>query len=250
MADGLDCRMSIDANGSRGARYFTVDIHLHTSRGSADSNLAPNELVERAAGVGIGAICITEHDTMWDVSQFAAMARDRGVLLLRGMEVTTDMGHIGVFGLDGYLGGIYKLSELRRVADKHGAILIANHPFRYRLDAQMSFLNSDHEPIDAAHPERAAKMEIFRMVDAIEALNGACSEEENLFALKVAERLGLAVVAGSDSHSASSIGCVTTLFSEPVRDERELIDAIRARRPRAGRGLLCNAVAPFEVPVG
>jgi len=85
------------------------------------------------------------------------------------------------------------------------------------------------------------------MVDAVEVLNGACSEEENLFALKVAEHLGLAVVAGSDSHSASSIGCVTTLFSEPVRTERDLIDAIRSRRSRAGRGLLKNAVTPFEL---
>jgi predicted metal-dependent phosphoesterase TrpH len=170
------------------------------------------------------------------------------VLVLRGMEVTTDMGHIGVIGLDTYLGGIYKLAELRRVADKSGAVLIANHPFRYRLDARMSFMNSDHEPIDPAHPDRAAKLEIFRMVDAIEALNGACSEEENLFALKVAEHLGLAVVAGSDSHSSSSIGCVTTLFPEPVRNERELIDAIRARRSRAGRGLLKGAVEPFELP--
>ncbi|HLK87802.1 MAG TPA: PHP domain-containing protein [Candidatus Binataceae bacterium] len=240
--------MSLEANGNRGVSYFTVDLHLHTNRGSADSNLAPDDLVERAAAVGIGAVCITEHDTMWDVRELAASARERGVLLLRGMEVTTDMGHIGVFGMDGYLGGIYKLAELRRVADRHGAILIANHPFRYRLDARMSFLNSDREPIDPAHPERAAKMEIFGMVDAVEALNGACSEEENLFALKVAARLGLAVVAGSDSHSAGSIGCVTTLFSEPLRNERELVDAIRARRSRAGRGLLGGAVAPFELP--
>ena len=72
-------------------------------------------------------------------------------------------------------------------------------------------MNSDHEPIDPTHPERAAKLEIFRMVDAIEALNGACSEEENLFALKVAgTRAGRG--GGSDSHSVSSIGCVTTLF--------------------------------------
>jgi predicted metal-dependent phosphoesterase TrpH len=240
--------MSNGVSGHQAGPYFTVDLHLHTNRGSADSNLSPRDLVERARAIGIGAICITEHDTMWELAEVGAMARTAGVILLRGMEVTTDMGHIGVFGLKSYLGGIYKLSELRRVADKNGAILIANHPFRYRLDARMSFMNSDHEPIDPAHPERAAKLEIFRMVDAIEALNGACSEEENLFALKVAEHLGLAVVAGSDSHSASSIGCVTTLFSESIHNERELIEAIRARRSRAGRGLLKGAVEPFELP--
>jgi predicted metal-dependent phosphoesterase TrpH len=240
--------MNIGASGHPGGPYFTVDVHLHTNRGSADSNLSPRDLVERASAIGIGAVCITEHDTMWDLAEIGEAARAAGVLVLRGMEVTTDMGHIGVFGFDSYLGGIYKLSELRRAADRAGAILIANHPFRYRLDARMSFMNSDHEPIDPAHPERAARLEIFRMVDAVEALNGACSEEENLFALQVAEHLGLAVVAGSDSHSASSIGCVTTLFPEPVRSERELIEAIRARRSRAGRGLLKRAVEPFELP--
>jgi len=239
--------MSIGANGNRAGSYFTVDVHLHTNRGSADSNLSPRDLVERARTIGIGGVCITEHDTMWPLAELDEASRAAGVIVLRGMEVTTDMGHVGAFGFDSYLGGIYKLSELRRAADKHGAILIANHPFRYRLDARMSFMNSDHEPIDPAHPDRAARLEIFRMVDAVEVLNGACSEEENLFALKVAQHLGLATVAGSDSHSAGSIGCVTTLFPEPLCDERELIEAIRARRTRAGRGLLNNAVIPFEI---
>jgi len=54
-------------------------------------------------------------------------------------------------------------------------------------------------------------------------------------------------VAGSDSHSAGSVGCVTTLLDGPIKDERELIDAIRSRRCRAGRGLLKRALAPFEL---
>jgi hypothetical protein len=33
-----------------------------------------------------------------------------------------------------------------------------------------------------------------------------------------------------------------------VRTERELIDAIKARKTRAGRGLLDGVVAPFEIP--
>jgi len=228
--------------------YFTVDIHLHTNRGSADSNMSPRELVERVRATGLGAACITEHDNMWDVHQMAEIARGAGAILLRGMEVTTDMGHIGVFGLERYVGGIHKLAELRRVADAAGGILIANHPFRYKLDARFSFINLDSEPIDPNHPERAARLELFQMVDAIEVLNGACSEEENSFALKVARILGLAEVAGSDSHSGGSVGCVATLLEAPVRTERELIEAIRARRCRAGRGLLRNQLEVFDLP--
>ena len=228
--------------------YFTLDIHLHTSRGSSDSNLAPKALVERALAIGIGAVCITEHDNMWELNEMPELAQEYGVRFLRGMEVTTDMGHIGVFGLKRYVGGIYKLAELRKIIDAEGGILIANHPFRYKLDPRFSFINPDHEPIDANHPERAAGLPIFKMVDAIEVLNGACSEEENLFALQVARIIGIAEVAGSDSHSAGSIGCVTTLFDEPVSDETVLIEQIKGRRTRAGRGLLKGEVVPFDLP--
>ena len=226
--------------------YFTIDLHLHTNRGSADSNLSPRELIDRAHAIGIGAVCITEHDKMWDAREVAAMAGDSGVIFLRGMEVTTDMGHVGAFGLERYVGGIYRLTELRRVVDLEGGILIANHPFRYKLDPRFSFINPDSEPIDPGYPDRAAKLKIFDLVDAIEVLNGACGEEENVFALKVARHLGMAEVAGSDSHSAGSVGCVTTILDSPVKDERELCDAIRSKRCRAGRGLLKNALAPFE----
>jgi predicted metal-dependent phosphoesterase TrpH len=92
--------MSIAASGHHRGPYFTVDVHLHTNRGSADSNLSPRDLVERARAIGIGAVCITEHDTMWPLAEVGEAARDAGVVVLRGMEVTTDMGHIGVFGLD------------------------------------------------------------------------------------------------------------------------------------------------------
>lgn len=240
------------ANGSghpaTGA-YFTADLHLHTSHGSADSNLAPKELIDRARTIGIGAVCITEHDNIWDVKELARVAAEAGFFCLRGMEVTTELGHVGVFGVDQYIGGIYKLAGLRKVVDDCGGIMIANHPFRYKLDPRFSFINSDNEPMDVEHPERAAKLEIIQTCDAVEVLNAACSEEENLFALKVARAAGLAEVAGSDSHSANSIGIVTTLFSEPVRNERELIEAIRARRTRAGRGLLDNSVKPFEIEI-
>jgi len=235
-------------SGHPAGPYFSIDLHLHTNRGSSDSNLALKDLVDRASAIGIGAVCITEHDNMWDLREMAELSDKSGVMFLRGMEVTTDMGHIGAFGLERYIGGIYKLAELRRIVDLEGGILIANHPFRYKLDARFSFINPDSEPIDPSYPDRAAKLKIFEMVDAIEVLNGACSEDENVFALQVARHLGLAEVAGSDSHSAGSVGCVTTLLDAPVKDERALIDAIRAKRCRAGRGLLKSALAPFDLP--
>lgn len=208
--------------------------------------MSPRELIERAQTIGIGAVCITEHDNIWDLKELSGLASECGVICLRGMEVTTEMGHVGVFGLEEYVGGIYKLAELRKEIDRVGGIMIANHPFRYKLDPRFSFINPDHEPIDVDHPETAAKLEIIQLCDAVEVLNGACSEEENLFALKVARVLNKAEVAGSDSHSANSVGVVTTLFSTPLASVRDLIDAIRARATCAGRGLLDGAATPFD----
>jgi predicted metal-dependent phosphoesterase TrpH len=242
--------MAENGSGHPGGPYFSIDLHLHTNRGSSDSNLSPQDLIARAREIGIGAVCITEHDNMWEPHEITELASEAGVCFLRGMEVTTDMGHVGVFGLERYVGGIYKLAELRRVSDDVGGLLVANHPFRYKLDARFSFINPDGEPIDPEHPERAAELNIFELVDAIEVLNGACSEDENVFALRVARHLGMAEVAGSDSHSKGSIGCVSTLLEHPVASERELIEAVKARRCRAGRGLLKNALAPFDLPEG
>ena len=237
-----------DRSGHQNGPYFTIDLHLHTNRGSADSNLSLKDLVERSTAIKIGAVCITEHDSAWNLKELEPLADGSGVIYMRGMEVTTEMGHIGVFGLTEYIGGIYKLRELRKVVDKLGGIMVANHPFRYKLDPRFSFMNADAEAIDMEHPERAARLEIMQVCDAVEVLNGACSEEENLFALKVARSLGLAEVAGSDSHSANSVGCVTTLLPGPIQSECELIETIKARKSRAGRGLLKGNIEPFELP--
>ena len=96
-------------SGHPSGPYFTIDLHLHTNRGSADSNLSPKDMIARAQAIGIGAVCITEHDNAWDLREIKTLAEDSGVIFLRGIEVTTELGHIGVFGLNEYVGGIYNL---------------------------------------------------------------------------------------------------------------------------------------------
>jgi predicted metal-dependent phosphoesterase TrpH len=238
LQEGKVNKMASFGSGHPGGPYFTIDLHLHTSRGSSDSNVSPQQAIERAREIGISAICITEHDHIWDVQEVRDYAAQAGVVLLRGMEVTTEVGHVGAFGLDRYVGGIYRLKELRRVADDCGGLLIANHPFRYRLDPKLTFFNNHDEPFDAKDVGKAAEAAVFSLVDAVEVLNGCCSEEENRFALQVARALNLAEVAGSDSHSVDSIGCVCTVLEAPAATERDLIEAIKASQCRAGRGLL------------
>jgi predicted metal-dependent phosphoesterase TrpH len=240
--------MTSSGSGHPSGPYFTIDLHLHTSRGSSDSNVSPQQVIERAREIGLDAVCVTEHDHIWDMQEIQALAAEAGVVVLRGMEVTTEVGHVGAFGLDRYVGGIYRLKELRRVADECGGLLIANHPFRYKLDPKLTFFNNHEAAFDAGDVRKAAEQAVFSLVDAVEVLNGCCSEEENRFAQQVARALNLVEVAGSDSHSVDSVGCVCTVLEAPALSERALIDAIKAGRSRAGRGLLHDGLTLFGAP--
>ena len=77
-----------------------VDFHVHTTRGSSDSNLDPLVMIDQAKKVGLEGICITEHDNAWKDTEIEQYAADRGVTLFLGIEVTTEWGHVGAFGLD------------------------------------------------------------------------------------------------------------------------------------------------------
>jgi predicted metal-dependent phosphoesterase TrpH len=220
-----------------------VDFHVHTTRGSADSNLDPFAMIGRAAAVGLEGIAITEHDHMWQDPKVDSFAADHGVVLFRGIEVTTELGHVGAFGLSGYVGGIYKIRELRRVADDVGGFLIANHPFRYKLDPRLRFM---HPTVpENLTPEGATAMTIFQFVDEIEVVNAACSEAENRFALETARACERRGIGGSDSHDANSLGYAATVLEQRCTTVGELINELKARRFQAAHGLLQGDLRPF-----
>lgn len=212
---------------------MTIDLHVHTSRGSADSNIDPFALIDQARNIGLNGLCITEHNNVWTDRRLDCYARKRRVLLFRGMEVTTEFGHVGVFGLRCYVAGIFSVRKLRRVTDEMGGFLIANHPFRYRLDLNSRFL-SQSLPLDQTDPALAAQaIELFKYVDAIEAVNGACSKDENRFAAEAAKALGYKVVGGSDSHRITTLGSAATIFERNVLTSRALLNELKEGRYHA-----------------
>jgi len=222
------------------------DLHVHTSRGSSDSSLSPEEMVSEARRLGLHGVCLAEH-IPWDRHYFHRFAQGQGLLLIRGMEVHTDMGHIIVFGLDGRLPGMERAVELRRMVEEAGGFMILAHPFRglYSL-----FPGSRPVLLKAvsSHPgrvEEVAQHPVFRLVDAIEAANGATSEEENLFALEVARYLGLPATGGSDAHSRHGLGQYLTVLEEEVRDEGEFFQALKRGRFYPARRLPTGELEPL-----
>lgn len=224
-----------------------IDLHVHTAKGSSDSSLSPEEMVLEAKRLGLPGLCITEHNAPWDRHQFAEFAQKHDLLLIRGVEVDTDMGHVLVFGLDSYVSGISRMSELRRVVEEIEGFMVTAHPFRGIHDPHpysRPLLYRDGSTLPSS-AEEGAKHPVFGLVDAVEVANGGNVDDDNAFAWRVAQHLGHRATGGSDAHSVHGLGRCTTVFEDDIRSEEEFIQALRAGRYYAAYGLRAGKLQPF-----
>ncbi len=64
-----------------------ADLHTHSS--VSDGTETPAELVAAVAAAGVGAFALTDHDSTAGWAAAAAGARERGITLIPGMELST-----------------------------------------------------------------------------------------------------------------------------------------------------------------
>ena len=88
-----------------------IDLHTHTHPLSHDSLLSPDELIEAAKAARLDGVCLTEHDFFWDPTEVAALRKRHNFLVIPGIEVNTEDGHIVVFGLDRFVSAYEELYE-------------------------------------------------------------------------------------------------------------------------------------------
>jgi predicted metal-dependent phosphoesterase TrpH len=204
------------------SRGMVIDLHVHSAPASPCSSVAVEQLIEEARAIGLDGICLTDHNHRWDPRVVEAWRQKYGFLILRGNEITTDQGDILVVGLEEDIQGVIKLEDLREKVLKAQGFMIAAHPFRGFLTFGIGYLGLT--------PKKAGKRPVFRDVDAVEVMNSRVSEKENGFAAQVAEILGLPVIGGSDAHKPGEVGRYATRFADPVRNERDLIEALKKGR--------------------
>lgn len=79
----------------------SFDLHLHTDY--SDGEDSPSALVRKAKALGLSLIAVTDHDTVKGVAEGAAAGREAGVLVLPGVELSTQYSaelHILGLGVD------------------------------------------------------------------------------------------------------------------------------------------------------
>lgn len=204
-----------------------ADLHCHTTL-SMDGIVSPKLAARGAREAGLDAVCFTDHDVWWSESEARAVGEDEGILVLAGVEVTTEVGHVLAFGLDQFDLGMRKFEVLVEAAERSGAALVLAHPFRRFYGGRFPSAPSPHD-VDLAARRRG-----WESVHAVETWNGETRRIENLLAAAVAERLMLPTTGGGDAHrDQSQVGRRPTAIAGLVRSEKELAEAIRNGDVRA-----------------
>ena len=204
-----------------------IDLHIHTAPRSACSDLDPLELIQEAHRLKLDGICLTEHQVLWDFDEVDKLARNGGIKIFRGNEFTTNQGDILVFGLYKDIKELMMIQELREEVKTAGGFMIAAHPFRGFKTFGIGQLQMT--------VAQACKRRVLEFVDAVEIENGRLSSDENDMARKVAEKLGLPGIGGSDAHRVDEVGTSLTIFEKEIWNERDLVQELHAGRFSAVR---------------
>jgi|Deesub1362B_J571_1020462.scaffolds.fasta_scaffold12869_2 hypothetical protein len=78
-----------------------VDLHTHTT--ASDGDLSPAELVQAAKAAGLGAVAVTDHDTLDGLAEALEEGERIGIEVISGVEISVEMDRgKGTFHLLGY----------------------------------------------------------------------------------------------------------------------------------------------------
>tara|TARA_B100000029_G_C17301859_1_gene860984 strand:- start:145 stop:789 length:645 start_codon:yes stop_codon:yes gene_type:complete len=201
-----------------------IDLHNHTYPKSDDSFISPDELVIKAKDIGLDGICLTEHDSFWTHDDIRFLSWKHDFLILPGVELNTDAGHVLAFGLDEYVFGMHKPEFLVDVVTKRGGALVAAHPYRRRFLEEPG-----HVPQERQRMMDSALEETFlHKCNAIESANGRGSILENEFSEDLARMLQKPTTGGSDAHRTDQVGTVATRFQNNIKSISDLVREIRS----------------------
>lgn len=201
-----------------------VDLHAHTAPRSNCSRTTLEELVASARRRGLDALCITEHDVRWPDAELADASRVLGFPLIPGVELSTDLGHVLVFGpLARPLWLGYTFEQLVEEVEDTGTALVLPHPVRAVAGERAR--RAGRRPPDAAEVARWPQWHAVHAVEAASTQTVASEHGLTAAALEVAPRPR---VAASDAHGPDLAGRYATRFAVEVRDAFGLAAEIRA----------------------
>ncbi|HEY7287461.1 MAG TPA: PHP domain-containing protein [Vicinamibacterales bacterium] len=174
-----------------------VDFHIHTADDPFD--LIPyttRQAIDRGAEQGFSALALTLHDRQLDIRPLESYARERGIVLIPGVERTIRGRHVLLINFPAAAESIGSFDELAALKRQNPqGLVIAPHPFFPHLNCLRGLVN-----------------EYADLFDAVE-INGfwARALNFNRGAVEWAQKHGKPVVGNSDAHRIHLIGMTFSL---------------------------------------
>jgi predicted metal-dependent phosphoesterase TrpH len=190
------------------------DMHLHTRRHSPDSQINPFSLLRQALTLGLDGVVITEHDFLWTADELEELrAATPSVQVYAGMEVSADEGHFLCYGItkpERLPKGI-ALKDLCSEVHAQGGVVIAAHPYRWGQDFDTVLASG-------------------ALLDGLEIMSSNMDSTIRAKAKEAWQQHAKpwAAVGNSDGHELNVVGVCFSAFPEAIRDEADLLEALRA----------------------
>ncbi len=196
----------------RRSRPLKADLHLHTAEDPLDHvRYTAKELITKAADDGFDVISITNHNRLTFNQDLASYARERGILLIPGVEMTIRRRHVLVLNPPPHktCSDFSSLSKLCRLE----TLIVAPHPYfpgTYSLNGYL--------------------LKHLNLFDALEYCHFYSPMINfNQKALAVCRSLEFPLVGNSDAHFLSQLGTTYSLIYAEKNLE-SIFTAIRRNR--------------------
>lgn len=206
-----------------------VELHTHTDHDPVDRiPHSARELIDHAASLGYGALAITLHDRFHYAEADAHYARERGIVLIPGIERSLFGRHVLLINFPPECAAVRTFDDIRALKARCRGLVIAPHPFYPIPTSLRSHLEANHDVFDAVEYNAMYTRQL----------------NFNRRAAKWALARGKPMVGNTDLHRLEQLGTTCSLVdAEPTAES--ICEAIRAGRVRLQSQPLTAARAAF-----
>jgi len=182
-------------NYIKGPRPLKADFHLHTSEDPCDRvSYTAKDLISEAADKNFEVLAITNHQSLTFNQRLSSYARERGILLIPGIEVNIRNRHVLLLNPPSgkIVTDFSSLSHLRRP----DTLIIAPHPYFPNPRSLNGYL-----------------LKHLKLFDALEYCYFYSSRINfNQKTIALSKLCGLPLVGNSDSHFLTQLGTTYSLI--------------------------------------
>ena len=191
-----------------------VELHAHTSDDPVDPiPYRATDLIDRASRLGFDALAITLHERQLDIQPLIPYARERGIVLIPGVERSIEGRHVLLLNFPAAAEAVQSFAGLARLKMHTQGLVVAVHPFYPTSTCLRGFMDRHAD-----------------LFDAVE-LNAFYTKrlDFNRAAIRWARAHGKPLIANADVHRLEILGSSFSLV-DADRDPDAICAAIRAGR--------------------